>query len=195
MPTAFLPRVRNFEPLLIVLFSLCWEYLLHLDAEGDLGKSSSLLDVIEFAVWNFVQGRGLNTGWFLSNLPPARSVAMWSAKDLDQKLHVLSRWENFRSHAEWHAFVMAQIRPLNFDTNTTFRYLEVGVGVGAFSREIIHTFPHATGHGFDLVPRAIEVAAVVLPRDKVEVTVGDMVDIHEPSHSFDPVFVPGALCF
>ena len=61
VPTAFLPRVRNFEPLLIVLFSLCWEYLLHLDAEGDLGKSSSLLDVIEFAVWNFVQGRGLNT--------------------------------------------------------------------------------------------------------------------------------------
>jgi SAM-dependent methyltransferase len=120
---------------------------------------------------------------------------MWSAKDLDQKLHVLSRWENFRSHAEWHAFVMAQIRPLNLDTNITFRYLEVGVGVGAFSREIIHTFPHVTGHGFDLVPRAIEVAAVVLPRDKVEVTVGDMVDIHEPSHSFDPVLVPGALCF
>jgi SAM-dependent methyltransferase len=189
-------RVCSFLSLmLIVLVSLCWEYLLHLDAEGDLGKSCSLLDVIEFAVWNFVQGRGLNAGWFLSNLPPARSVATWSAKELDQKLHVLSRWENFRSHAEWHAFVMAQIRPLNLDTNTTFRYLEVGVGVGAFSREIIHTFPHATGHGFDLVPRAIEVAAVVLPRDKVEVTVGDMVDIHEPSHSFDLVFVPGALCY
>ena len=90
---------------------------------------------------------------------------------------------------------MAQIRPLNLDTNATFHFLEVGMGVGAFSREILGAFPHATGHGFDLVPRAIEIASVVLPQAKMKVTVGDMVDIHEPSESFDLVFVPGALCY
>ena len=90
---------------------------------------------------------------------------------------------------------MAQIRPLNLDTNATFHFLEVGMGVGAFSREILGAFPHATGHGFDLVPRAIEIASVVLPQARMKVTVGDMVDIHEPSESFDLVFVPGALCY
>ena len=90
---------------------------------------------------------------------------------------------------------MAQIRPLNLDTNATFHFLEVGMGVGAFSREILGAFPHATGHGFDLVPRAIEIASVVLPQARMKVTVGDMVDIHEPSETFDVVFVPGALCY
>ena len=130
----------------------------------------------------------------LGRTPTLSVVAQWNDTQLDQKLHGLSRWNNF-SHSEWRAFVMAQIRPLRLDANATFHFLEVGMGVGAFSREILGAFPHATGHGFDLVPRAIEIASVVLPQAKMKVTVGDMVDIHEPSESFDLVFVPGALCY
>ena len=161
--------------------------------EYALGRTPTL-EWSWFMLWNFVRGRGSKMGWFLSDLPPASVVAQWNDTQLDLKLHGLSRWNNF-SHSEWRAFVMAQIRPLRLDANATFHFLEVGMGVGAFSREILGAFPHATGHGFDLVPRAIEIASVVLPQAKMKVTVGDMVDIHEPSESFDLVFVPGALCY
>ena len=162
--------------------------------EYALGRTPTL-EWIWFMIWNILRGRGSSLSWFLSDLPPASVVAQWNDTQLDQKLHGLSRWDLFHSHSECRAFVMAQIRPLNLDTNATFHFLEVGMGVGAFSREILGAFPHATGHGFDLVPRAIEIASVVLPQAKMKVTVGDMVDIHEPSESFDLVFVPGALCY
>ena len=54
-------------------------------------------------------------------------MAPWNDTQLDQKLHSLSRWDLLHSHSEWRAFVMAQIRPLNLDTNATFHLLEVGL--------------------------------------------------------------------
>jgi len=161
----------------------------------DLAKSSKLLDVVQFQAGNLVRGHHLNLAWFLSELPPAHVVAQWNETELDQKLHVLSRWDGFYSHAQWRAFVMAQIRPLHLSASSTFRYLEVGLGVGAFAREILRAFPHATGLGFDLVPQAVQIASAVLPRDRMNATVGDMVDIRGPSHAFDLVLVPGALCY
>ena len=147
-----------------------------------------------FMMYNYAQGHGSKLGWFMSGLPSAAEVARWSDAQLDAQLHGLSRWDNF-SHSDFEDFNMAFIRPLNLGRNETFYFLEVGMGVGAFSREILQAFPHASGAGFDLVPRAIEIARVVLPATRMRVYTGDMLRVPEPSASFDLVFVPGALCY
>lgn len=147
-----------------------------------------------FMLSNYFQGHGSKLGWFMSDLPPALVVAHWPDSELDAKLHGLSRWDNF-SHSDFVEFNTAFIRPLNLSRNESFHFLEVGMGVGAFSREILRAFPHASGAGFDLVPQAIEIAKAVLPANRMRVYTADMLSIPEPAASFDLVFVPGALCY
>eukprot|EP00277_Geminigera_cryophila_P013189 CAMPEP_0179453988 /NCGR_PEP_ID=MMETSP0799-20121207/37858_1 /TAXON_ID=46947 /ORGANISM="Geminigera cryophila, Strain CCMP2564" /LENGTH=228 /DNA_ID=CAMNT_0021251429 /DNA_START=234 /DNA_END=916 /DNA_ORIENTATION=- len=133
--------------------------------------------------------------WFDRDLPDVGVVAKWNAKELDELLFRLSRWDLFSGPGEWREFVTNQIRPLEISEKATFRFLEAGVGVGAFAREILRMFENSKGRGFDTVHNAVEIATVVLPRDRMNVTVGEMTRIHEPSRSFDAVFVPGALCY
>ena len=147
-----------------------------------------------FMISNFLHGRGSKLGWFLSDLPEPSIVALWTDDELDKGLHGLSRWNNM-SHDDWHAFVMAMFKPLGLKPSSKFLFLEAGMGVGAFSREILKTFPNSTGRGFDLVPRAIEIADFVLSSNRMKVSVGDITNIDEPSAAFDVVFVPGVLCY
>lgn len=170
--------------LILILFST---------AEYALGRVPTIQSSV-FMISNLLHGRGSKLGWFLSDLPEPSSVALWTDDELDRSLHGLSRWNNM-SHHDWLAFVTVMFKPLGLKPSSTFRFLEVGMGVGAFSREILNAFPNSTGHGFDIVPRAIEIADVVLPRNRMKVSVGDMTDIDEPSASFDVVFVPGVLCY
>ena len=43
----------------------------------------------------------------------------------------------FAGPGEWREFVTNQIRPLEISEKATFHFLEAGVGVGAFAREIL----------------------------------------------------------
>jgi ubiquinone/menaquinone biosynthesis C-methylase UbiE len=69
------------------------------------------------------------------------------------------------------------------------------MGVGAFARRILQLYPGASGHGIDLEAEAVTIAARVLPRARMNVSVGTMVDLRFESRSFDYVFVPGCLCY
>ena len=136
--------------------------------------------------------------WFSKDLPPPEEVVTWSEAERFNRLFRLSRWEGFLSGVQFNRFVRDQILPLNQTNNSQegFRFLEVGVGVGAFALEVLKMFPHAHGVGIDVVPEAIAIAGVVLPKDRMAVRVGDMRDLHwMPDSSFDVVYVPGAICY
>ena len=133
--------------------------------------------------------------WFKDILPPASTVAKWSASELDNNLFRLSRWDSFLGHAQFHRFVVEQIKGLNLSRYDQFKYLEVGVGVGAFAREMMSMFPLSTCHGIDVVPEAIEIAKVVLPSTRSTLRVENMLDLDEEDGEFDYVLVPGAVCY
>jgi ubiquinone/menaquinone biosynthesis C-methylase UbiE len=134
--------------------------------------------------------------WFSKDLPPPEEVAAWSETERFNRLFRLSRWEGFLSGVQFNRFVRDQILPLGQNNTQRFRFLEVGVGVGAFALEVLKMFPHAHGVGIDVVPEAIAIAKAVLPKDRMAVRVGDMRDLHDiPDSSFDVVYVPGAICY
>lgn len=132
--------------------------------------------------------------WFSNDLPAPEIVRQWTERELDQSLYKLSRWEGFMP-AQFCSFVEHQIRGLGLRRTETFHYLEVGVGVGAFARYILQHYPNATGMGIDLEPKAISVAAEVLPSNRMHLLVADMVEIPASSNTFDYVLVPGSLCY
>jgi SAM-dependent methyltransferase len=132
--------------------------------------------------------------WFSDDLPDAEVVRHWTEAEKDHSLYKLSRWEEF-SPAQFRSFVAHQIRGLHINREKQFYFLEVGVGVGAFARNILQTFPNSTGMGIDLEPQAISVAAYILPRDRILLSVANMVKIPANSGSFDYVLVPGSLCY
>jgi len=133
--------------------------------------------------------------WFSEDLPSPAQVSAWSDDDIDKNLFKLSRWESFLGAAQFRRFVHNQILGLNLSSKDKFEYLEVGIGVGAFSREILRMFPAATGHGIDIVPGAIAIASVILPHNRINVSVGNMRKLPFKNQAFDVVFVPGALCY
>ena len=132
--------------------------------------------------------------WFSDDLPTPKVVRQWTDIELDQYLHALSRWDGF-SPAQFQSFADHQIRGLGLNKTEHFRYLEVGVGVGAFARYILNAYPNATGMGIDLEDAAISVAKEVLPPNRIHLLVADMVRIPTLASSFDYVFVPGSLCY
>lgn len=132
--------------------------------------------------------------WFSSELPSVGTVQNWSESDLDKKLHELSRWDSF-SPTQFQSFVEHQIHGLNLKQTDEFRYLEVGVGVGAFARYMLKKYPNATGMGIDIEDSAIQLARVILPVERIHLLVADMVEIPAMGDSFDYVLVPGSLCY
>lgn len=122
-------------------------------------------------------------------------IPHWTNAELDQELYKLSRWGEFNS-SEFKSFVAHQIRGLDLSYNASFHFLEAGVGVGAFAREILHVYPNSTGVGFDLEAEAVAIAALVLPAQRMQVFVGNMLDLfHLESDTFDYVFIPGSICY
>ncbi len=146
--------------------------------------------ILVYAVW-FIFDADTND-WFKDALPPASTVAKWNALELDNNLFRLSRWESFLGHAQFRRFVVEQIKGLNLSHYDNFSFLEVGIGVGAFAREIMTMFPLSECHGIDVVPEAIEIAKVVLPPKRSTLRVGNMLNL---DGEFDHVFVPGAICY
>ena len=134
--------------------------------------------------------------WFADELPTPHQLAQWSPSYLDQHLHELSRWNGFSS-TQFHSFVEHQIAGLNLlnRSSTTFRFLEVGVGVGAFARHILRAFPTATGVGIDLEDSAIQLAKQVLPSQRMHLMTANMLAIPALDSSFEYVLVPGSLCY
>jgi len=135
------------------------------------------------------------TNWFTEDLPDPNTISKWSEHELDYNLFRLSRWEGFLGKAQFRRFVVSQLMPLGLKKNSDFTFLEVGVGVGAFARQVLELFPHSRGHGIDIIPKALEIARRVLPADKINVSLEDMQHLSFRAHSFDYVFVPGALCY
>lgn len=133
--------------------------------------------------------------WFSDDLPSPEVVRNWTQEQLDTHLFELSRWDGFTSD-QFCSFVQHQIHGLDLEPSDTFHYLEVGVGVGAFARYILHTYPNSTGVGVDLESKAIAIAKEVLPENRMSLLVANM--IYMPmieSNTFDYVLVPGAICY
>ena len=133
--------------------------------------------------------------WFTEALPDPYEIGNWTEEQLDVGLYQLSRWDGF-TQAQFRSFVEHQISPLGISSNDTFRFMEIGVGVGAFARNVLKMFPLATGTGVDLERDVIAIAERVLPRERMSLFVTDMENLfmaHEDE--FDYVFVPGALCY
>jgi SAM-dependent methyltransferase len=137
--------------------------------------------------------------WFSADLPPPREVAAWSAAERYDRLFRLSRWDGFLSGAQFTRFVRDQLAPLALNRTARFRFLEVGVGVGAFASEVLRLYPRSEGVGVDVVPGAVAIAAAVLPPERMSVHVGDMralpLAMIAAERLFDVVLVPGALCY
>jgi SAM-dependent methyltransferase len=136
------------------------------------------------------------TLWFSADLPSINVVLQWTEKEKGDHLFRLSRWEQFIGLSQFRRFVRNQIKGLNLSASDSFHFLEVGVGVGAFTREILAMFPNSTCTGIDMVPQAIAIASAVSPAHRSNFTVADMRDLSGFStKSFDVIFVPGAICY
>ena len=123
------------------------------------------------------------------------NITRWTNAEMDEELYKLSRWTEFNPR-QFKSFVAHQIKGLDLSYNESFHFLEVGVGVGAFAREILNVYPNSTGVGFDLEAEAVAIAALVLPAKRMQVFVGDMLDLsHLGSETFDHVFIPGSICY
>jgi SAM-dependent methyltransferase len=161
-------------------------------------KQGLFLAVIMACMWAVIIKEYIREGtrrWFKEALPGSDIVANWTEEQLDSELYKFSRWDGF-TQEQFRQFVYHQIRPLRIDTNQTFRFMEVGVGVGAFARYILQMFPFAVGTGIDLEGEVIAIAEKVLPRARMNLSVSNMVRIgFAESNGFDFVFVPGALCY
>jgi len=131
--------------------------------------------------------------WFGERLPSPDEVSGWTERERDERLFRLSRWEDFASAAQFAQFVERQIAGVQ--PAGAFRFLEAGVGVGAFARHVLRRFPRAHGSGFDREPAVVALAARVLPAERFSLYVVDLTDVKWPPRSFDYVFAPGALCY
>lgn len=135
-----------------------------------------------------------NFRWYNTDLPSLEEIATWDEEKRHNTLFRLSRWESFKSGDQFRQMVQMQIKPLGLNATERFHFLELGVGVGAFSRIILQQFPLSSGVGIDIVPAAIEISKIVLPAHRMTTLVGDMKKIDSKGSTFHVVFVPGALC-
>jgi SAM-dependent methyltransferase len=162
------------------------------------GGVAVVLVMVCFTVATVITREYVHSGtrrWFTEDLPAPDVIGNWTAAQLDARLHELSRWDGF-TPLQFRSFVEHQILPLGMDANNTFRFMEIGVGVGAFARHVLQMFPLATGVGVDLERDVIAIAKRVLPRERMRLYVTDMAHLfmaHEGE--FNYVFVPGALCY
>jgi ubiquinone/menaquinone biosynthesis C-methylase UbiE len=157
-----------------------------------------LLLVLPFAIvicMSFYQEHQTYT-WFSSELPTEEEVEKsWNEEKRFNNLYKLSRWDGFLSGAHFNRFVREQIKGLGKNKTSKFRFLEVGVGVGAFASEILKMYPFSKGEGIDVVPGAISIAKVSLPKERMIVKLGDMRNIDYDNNAFDVVYVPGSICY
>lgn len=134
--------------------------------------------------------------WFENALKPLLEVATWNNSYLDSHLHELSRWEGL-SAATWQSIVNRTYAPLHIPPNASFTYMEVGIGVGAWSRIFLKHFPGATLYGIDVQQQALQIADLVLPADRVTLQRLHMFDIPQQlvNKRFDYIIFPGVLCY
>jgi hypothetical protein len=69
------------------------------------------------------------------------------------------------------------------------------VGVGAFSRVLLHDFPSSSVIGVDHSPKVVAVAAAVLPPNRTKVFVADMTALPASIGKFDHILSPRSLCY
>jgi SAM-dependent methyltransferase len=103
------------------------------------------------------------------------------------------------SGAEWSLFVHHAYDPLDIPSKnvSNFTFLEVGIGVGAWTRILLRDFPNASGVGIDLESNVIELAAQVLEHSNVKLQVLNMINVPYSFENagFDYIFIPGTLCY
>ena len=103
-----------------------------------------IITLVTYNIFDYV--RNSTRRWFSEDLPALDLVKRWNESELDTKLHELSRWDTFSSN-QFQSFVEHQIHGLAIKNTDQFRYLEVGVGVGAFARHILKKIPKINGIG------------------------------------------------
>lgn len=119
-----------------------------------------------------------------------------SDADMDKYLHMLSRWEGLNA-SQWVVFAQHAYQPLEINNSDGVRFLEVGIGVGAWTRVFLRENPNVSGWGIDLEQTALDVAKYTLKQWNVKLMKLDMLDIPYTfqEHHFDYVFFPGTLCY
>ena len=145
--------------------------------------------IYQFARWDV-------HGWFKTGVVSVETVGQWSEAFKDENLHTLSRWDGFNASA-WREFVAHSYDPLHIPYDRQFRYLEIGVGVGAWSRRFLDVFPNSTGDGLDLEANTVAIAKAILPLARMKVHLANMFSVREihTNALFNYVFIPGTLCY
>ena len=141
---------------------------------------------------------GVVERWFQEELSveAQTETAGWNESEKDSRLYRMSKWGAL-SPQQFRSFVSHQIEGLHLSQDSPFFFLEVGMGVGAFTRVILQTFPQSHGVGFDMLPGAVNVASRVLPNARMVVLEGNMLSLTRlfPRSYFDNVFIPGSICY
>lgn len=119
-----------------------------------------------------------------------------SDADLDKYLHLLSRWEGLNA-SQWVTFAQHAYIPLLVNNSKNMHFLEIGIGVGAWTRVFLKDNPNLSGWGIDIEHVALDVARYTLKQWNVKLMKLDMVDVPYTFHdyNFDYVFFPGSLCY
>ena len=134
--------------------------------------------------------------WFEEIIPPPEDILSWNQSYLDSHLHTLSRWSD-TTYDQWRVMVSMTYYPFHIPYDKPISFLEVGCGVGAWSRIFLDEFPLACGEGIDLEEKAIAIASLVLPLNRISLQVLDMAKVPETfaQEKFDYVFFPGVICY
>eukprot|EP00386_Alphamonas_edax_P010162 GDKI01033033.1.p1 GENE.GDKI01033033.1~~GDKI01033033.1.p1 ORF type:complete len:328 (-),score=105.37 GDKI01033033.1:202-1185(-) len=123
-------------------------------------------------------------------------VLAWSEEEKDEKIHKISHWSGFNA-TDYKGFVKEHYEPFfPIPTDKKFAFLDLGGGVGAFSRRILIDFPESSGYLVDISPSAVGIAAQLLPKDRMQTYVNSVHKMKNiPSNSVNFVFSGGVLCY
>ncbi|UJR19555.1 hypothetical protein I4U23_022685 [Adineta vaga] len=135
--------------------------------------------------------------WFQKDLPSSTDLKQWSADMLDRELHHLSHWSSLDAQG-WRDFVNKTIAKLDPPMSRTknFTFFELGVGVGAVSRQILLNYPHSNGIGVDVVHDTVELARSILPSDRMKLyTVSSIQYSMINDNTIDHIIGPGVICY
>lgn len=115
---------------------------------------------------------------------------------LDNNLHIFSRWETINK-TEWIHVVHYTYEPLLIPKTTPIQFMELGIGVGAWSRIFMREFPNSTCIGVDREQVLLDIAKQVLPMDRVVLVALNMERVPSVYHGalLDYIFLPGTLCY
>jgi SAM-dependent methyltransferase len=201
--SCFLRRCPQKTIIFLVLFEACFV----IRSRTQLGASSKYPN-------NVVHVKQFKTAkaWFeadsmIQSLGATEESNLRNSSWLDENLHRLSRWSF--PHKDWETFVGNHIHshPMVhavLGSRNGCRVLEIGSGVGAFSRSLLRMYPNVSVVGTDYSTKMVRFSEKVLSAEglmKFQAHVASMQDATamraalKNEKLFDLVFMVGSLCY